>query len=77
MRPLFKNIANLLAAAFSSITGSRGIHGKPINPSSFEVFRPSSYAINGNNIDIRRSCRTTNQRKRRKHFRAQLANGSV
>jgi hypothetical protein len=80
MRRLFNNITQLIAGALASITGSRGLHGKPINITN-GLDLSDAYAktatIDGGNIFIRQSCRTTNQRKRRKLFRAQLANGSV
>lgn len=81
MKPrLFNRIALAIAAVFSAITGKSGLSGKPINLANAMGLGNSLAhpAFNGGgNISIRRACRTSNQRKRRKHFRAQIANGSI
>jgi hypothetical protein len=81
MKPRFFNrVALAIAAVFSAITGKSGLSGKPINlANAFGLGNTMAHPVfnGGGNISIRRAHRTTNQRKRRKHFRAQIANGSV
>lgn len=76
----FNRIAIAIASVFSALTGKSTLKGKPINLANAMGLggMPAHPAFNGGgNISVRRARRTSNQRKRRKHFRAQIANGSI
>jgi hypothetical protein len=81
MKPRFFNrIVMAIASVFAAITGKNTLAGKPINlANAMGLGNAMAHPVfnGGGNISIRRACRITNQRKRRKHFRAQIANGSI
>jgi hypothetical protein len=76
-------LAALAASVFAAITGKGAFPGKTISLKNlgYEEGHHSPQLLRGTttfcSIEFKRSCRTSNQRKRRKHFRAQIANGSV
>lgn len=79
MKPRFFNrIAIAIASVFAALTGKSTLQGKPINLANAmglggALAHPT---INGGgSISIRRACRVSNQRKRRKNYRRLIAAG--